>query len=373
MLEHLRVVRQLGVDHEAEVGEVDAARRDVGRDADPCAAVAQRLERMGAVGLAQLARQRDGGEAALDEVGVQAADALARAGEDEGRAGLEEAQRVDDGDLDVVRRDADRAIVDVAVLLARVRRGDAEGVALVAAGERLDRLGQRRREQQRAALGRGRIEDLLEVLAEAEVEHLVGFVEDDDLEAAGRQRAALEVVAQPPRRADDDVRPCLQGARLAPDLHPADAGDDVATGVLVQPVELAGDLEGELARRRDDEGQRLGGARQLVRVAEQRRGHREAIGDGLARPRLRRDEQVAALRLRDEDGGLDGRRVGIAARGEGCAEGGRGGREGHRGKQAFEGRRRGALRGPPSHSACPPFPQMSAPRGPPGMRTSPPA
>ena len=49
----------LDVDDEAEAGQVDAARGDVGGDADPGAAVAQRLQRVVALGLAVLARQRD--------------------------------------------------------------------------------------------------------------------------------------------------------------------------------------------------------------------------------------------------------------------------------------------------------------------------
>ncbi len=47
VLEDLGVVRQLGVDDEVEVGQVDAARGDVGRDADAGAAVAQRLQAHG--------------------------------------------------------------------------------------------------------------------------------------------------------------------------------------------------------------------------------------------------------------------------------------------------------------------------------------
>ena len=81
--QHLAVVGQVGVDDEAEVGQVEAARGDVGRDADPGAAVAQRLQRVGALALGQLARQRHGGEAALDQVGVQVADRLAGRAEHE--------------------------------------------------------------------------------------------------------------------------------------------------------------------------------------------------------------------------------------------------------------------------------------------------
>ena len=70
MLKRLDVVRQIGVDDEAEIGQVDAARGDVGRHQHARAAVAQRLQGLVALVLAQFARQRHGGEAALRQRGA---------------------------------------------------------------------------------------------------------------------------------------------------------------------------------------------------------------------------------------------------------------------------------------------------------------
>ena len=83
MLQRLGVVRQVGVDDEVEARQVDAAGRDVGRDADPGAAVAQRLEGVVALVLAELARQRDDREAALEQAGLQVPHGLAGVAEDE--------------------------------------------------------------------------------------------------------------------------------------------------------------------------------------------------------------------------------------------------------------------------------------------------
>jgi hypothetical protein len=71
-----------------------------------------------------------------------------------------------------------------------------------------------------AALRSG-VEYLFEILAKAHVEHLVGFVEHGDAKAAQIERAAFEMVAQPPRRPDDDVRalrerPALLDASMPP-------------------------------------------------------------------------------------------------------------------------------------------------------------
>src|SRR6185295_17572702 len=78
----------------------------------------------------------------------------------------------------------------IAALARRYQR-----VALIAAGERDDRLGHGRREEQRAPRRRRRVEYFLEVLAEAHVEHLVGLVEHGGLELGEVERAPLEMVA----------------------------------------------------------------------------------------------------------------------------------------------------------------------------------
>ena len=95
-----------------------------------------------------------------------------------------------------------------------------------------------------------------------------------------------------------------------------------AAGRGVEPRQLALHLHRQLARRRDDERLRLAREAELRLVAEQRRGHREAVGDRLARAGLRRDEQVAAQRLGREDRGLHVGRGFVAARGERLADDG---------------------------------------------------
>ena len=80
------------------------------------------------------------------------------------------------------------------------------------------------------AARRSRVEYLLEILAEAHVEHLVGLVEHGDAQLRQVERAALEMVAQPPRRSDDDMGAVLQRAALLHRVHAADAGRDPRPG-----------------------------------------------------------------------------------------------------------------------------------------------
>ena len=57
-------------------------------------------------------------------------------------------------------------------------------------------------------------EDRVEVLGEAHVEHLVGFVEDEHAQRVELQRPAADVIERAARRGDDDVGAALERADL---------------------------------------------------------------------------------------------------------------------------------------------------------------
>ncbi len=141
-----------------------------------------------------------------------------------------EAQHIDHGILDVVGRDAKSAIVDIGVLLVATAGLDADGVALIAAGKRLDLAWHGGREQQRLAGFRRRVENELEILAEAEVEHFVGLVEHDGLQRRQIEAAALEMIAQAAGRTDHDVGAGAQLTGFLAAVHAADAGCDPGAG-----------------------------------------------------------------------------------------------------------------------------------------------
>ena len=278
-----------------------------------------------------LARQRHDREAALLQRRMEATDAFTRGAEQHRGLGFVEAQQVDHRVLGLGRADGHRLVGDVAVPAVVADRRNAQRVALVLPGEPGDRRRHRRRKQQRAAAVGSRVEDLLEVLAKTHVEHLVGLVEHHGAQRGEVERAALEVVAQPPGGADDALRAGAQRVAFLRRVHPADAGRHAGAGVTVEPDQLAADLQRQLAGRRDHQRERLargfGGA---VRLEEFGR-HRHPEGDGLARAGLRRDDQVAPGSGGFEHGGLHRRGFGIAARGQGFAEHRREIGKGHRG------------------------------------------
>ena len=128
------------------------------------------------------------------------------------------------------------------------------------------------------------------------------------------------MVAQPPRRSDDDMRTVGKLALFPARVHAADAGDDARAGVLIEPREFALHLQRKLPRRRDDQCQRLGISFEAISAAEKIRRNREPKRNGLARAGLRRDQQIAAGGGIGQHRRLHGRRLGVAALGQGLGE-----------------------------------------------------
>src|SRR5690606_13170695 len=96
-------------------------------------------------------------------------------------------------------------VFDVAMRAVLNQGVDAHRIPLVAPGHRFDVLRDRRREKKRPALLRGRVENKLEILAKAEIEHLVGLVENGDAQARSVEPPALDMVAKTSRGADHDM------------------------------------------------------------------------------------------------------------------------------------------------------------------------
>ena len=203
-----------------------------------------------------------------------------------------------------VRLDVDDDLVD---RLDGQRRGlhlHVHGLVEVAVGELADRRRHRGREEQRLAARRRLLEDPLDVLHEAEREHLVGLVEHDVARVRELQPAAADQVHHAAGRADHDLRALAQLHGLLGDRLAAEDGDDPDALELRERAQCLRNLDAELARGRQHEHLDVLGRRVDLLDGRQPEGRRlAAAGLCLA------DDVAAAHDHRD---GLDLNRHGLA-------------------------------------------------------------
>ena len=160
-------------------------------------------------------------------------------------------------------------------------------------GNRQNPRRHRRREERRLApSGRG-LEDGVQILGEAHVQHLVRLVQDEHVEPIQLQRAAPDVVERAAGRGDDDVGAALERANLLEHRGTAVEGEDREPAAARVFVNGFGDLHGELARRDEDEA--VGAAPVVGAEGRDPVQHRQCERRRLARARCRLREQVAPL------------------------------------------------------------------------------
>ncbi len=136
-----------------------------------------------------------------------------------------------------------------------VRRGgsDVGRLAHVAAGEADDLARHGRREQQGLPLRRQHGDDLLDVRQEAEVEHLVGLVQDQRADPGEVQLLLAGQVEQTARGADDDVDALAQSLDLRLVGTAAVDGEHADVADLAGGLQVVGDLGAQLAGRHHDQ------------------------------------------------------------------------------------------------------------------------
>ena len=123
-------------------------------------------------------------------------------------------------------------------------------------GDAGDSRGQRGGEERGLDVFGKRVEDGIEFVGKAEVEHFVGFVKNDGLNVRKVKRAAADMVERTARGGHYNVRTALQGADLtAVVLTAVDRGHD-DTGLATVVVEGFAHLQAEFAGGRQHENDR---------------------------------------------------------------------------------------------------------------------
>ena len=295
--------RRVGVHDEGYVVDGDAARGDVRGHQGADAARVESVQVAGAGVLAEVAVQVDGGHAQADQLLGELLRAVLRAREhdDVARRCRELGQHlcaVIAGDAQhVVRHRADGGVRRVGLV------GDGVGQELT--HQRRDARVEGGGEQHPlAALGR-RLKDAAHAGEESHVGHVVGLVDDGDLDGAEVDEPLFHEVQQATRARDEDVDAAGKGLCLRVLPHAAeDDGGGEARGALEGDEGLV-DLGGQLAGRGEHESARplrLAARGALAQSCDER----QEEGVGLARAGAPAAEDVASGHGVGQRRGLDG-------------------------------------------------------------------
>ncbi|CAB3900878.1 hypothetical protein LMG26858_04229 [Achromobacter anxifer] len=204
-----------------------------------------------------------------------------------------------------------------------VARGDRHLARIVqdAARQGADLVGEGGREQQVLALLGQQREDLADVADEAHVQHAVGFVQHQDLDAGQVHGLLAAVVQQAAGRGDQDVQRLAQRGDLGVDVDAAKHHHGVQRGVLAVGLHRFLDLRGQLTRRGQDQAARAAGLAQLGLLLHQQMQDGQGEACGLAGAGLGGGEQVAAFQDLGNGLGLNGSGRGVAGVGNGAQQG----------------------------------------------------
>jgi hypothetical protein len=142
------------------------------------------------------------------------------------------------------------------------------------------------------------------------VEHAVGFVEHQQLDASELYAAAVHVVFETAGGGDGDVERLSHLVELAPERHAADEARGEQPLAAAVAVDRLLHLHGELARGREDEHARAL-ARERARRAQALQPRQHERGS-LAAAGLRGDEEVRAGQDRGNRGALHRRGLAVA-------------------------------------------------------------
>ena len=295
------IVGKLQIDDEVDVVHVEAASGDIGGAKDLHSTAAEVPHHALTHRLIDVAMQAVSGITTCHEGIGGVIDGTFGVGKDDGEArGL----NVDDAAEHLGLGAAMHLVVALLDGWNRERLlldGDGGRIAGVVFDEAADARLEGGAEENRLALLRHGSHEAVDVVAEAHVEHFIGFVEDEGLEAVELDQAALHEVENASRSANDDLGAALQGADLA--IIRSTAIDRCGTHAFLklrQFVDLRTDLHGQLTGRAEDKS--LNVTLRAINTLDD--GNAE--GHGLARAGLGLADDIASGQGHGNGLGLDG-------------------------------------------------------------------
>ncbi len=195
--------------------------------------------------------------------------------------------------------------------LARCCHLNADRILEINGGDLVHLLGHGGRKQKRLARLADKARNLAQCMDEAEIEHLVGFVEHEVLCRIEPESLALDEIEQTARRCHDDVAAMSQRLDLRSNGHAAHDGIDLDGRTLGEGAQIDSDLVHQFAGRREDQGLAGLGIR-LSGLGQKLLNDGKAECGGLAGAGLGKAHDIAAFKDERDCPFLDGRGIGKA-------------------------------------------------------------
>ena len=208
------VVGQSVVDDVRQVIDVESASRHVGRHEQLHRVLTEFLHRQVALVLREVAVQRLGVVAVANQFVGNLLCLDFRATENDGENARMEIDDALQGKVFVLRVHEIIDVIDVLRALVARPDDDFAVVVQVGLGDSLDFAAHRGREHQRVALFGQMLENFVDALRKAHIQHFVGLVEHDFVHVAQVGFLAVDKVDEAARRRDDDLRSALQRPHL---------------------------------------------------------------------------------------------------------------------------------------------------------------
>lgn len=286
----LDIIGQTVVDDMREILYIEAAGSDIGGNEELHRMLAEFLHRQVTLLLAEVTVEGLGVVAVLDELVGNLLRLELRTAEDDGEDTRVIVYDTLQGQILVLGVNEIVDVVDMLGALITAADNDLLIVVEILLRDLLNLLAHRGGEEERVVVLGQLLEDGVDTLGEAHVQHLIGLVEDDIADVVELRHATVDEVDETARRGDNDLHALLQLADLRHDVGTAVDGHDMkAMDILGKSVEIIGDLQTELTRGREDDGLRR------LRLSIGLLQHGEAISGRLARTGLRQCDDIILI------------------------------------------------------------------------------
>ncbi len=266
MYVRVRIGWCIHVNHQLDIRNIDPSRRDIRGDQCANSAIAKCVEGARSLSLGQLATEGLHGKPVARQFRREAARVHPSLDEDQASPVVIQEQQIDEGPVGFSAIQKVGGVFDVRIRGTKTCALNVKRLLLKAIRELADGPWKRRRNQMGSALPGQLLQNRFELIAEAHVEHAIGFIQRHVLNLRRDQRSTLDVVKSSAGRSHDNMWLLAQSPSL--DKNRCPPHHDLGSKPLhpgKEPVQLVTDLHGEFTGRNQNQHTRARAGRRFIR------------------------------------------------------------------------------------------------------------